>query len=410
MTPTNTSAQISLDTIKAARERIAPYIRKTPLMAFDYLSGQHGQDVLIKCEMLQRTGSFKIRGAANCILENLAQAKKTGVVAASAGNHAQGVAAICKYLGIRSTIVMPIITPAIKIHNTQRWGATVELVGNVYDDSYVHAKKLSESKGYVFIHPFRDPYVIAGQGTIGLELCEDPLFDGVEAVVIPIGGGGLATGCASALKALRPQIKIYGVTAKNAPVVWKAYHEGKIIPEEVKFTLAEGVATKNTDETMLRYLTEGVDDIFSLSEASIAHAIAVLAEQGKLVVEGAGALPVAAVLEKLVPEKRVALVLSGGNIDLPALSNVLQRGLVEQGRLVRLVITAADRPGTLHAITEVFADKRANILQVFHQRTTPHTGIGEAEIEVDLETRGPEHTHEIIDGLSERGFRVHRVS
>ena len=404
------SSSVSLEEIRAARARVAPYIRKTPLLPFDYLSRRGKHEVLLKCEVLQRTGSFKIRGAANCILENLAQAKKAGVIATSAGNHAQGVAALCHLLGIRSTIVMPTLTPAIKVQNTQGWGATVELVGNIYNESFDHAMHLAEKNGYLFVHPYRDPLVIAGQGTIGLELDEDPVFGAAEAVIVPVGGGGLVTGIASALRALRPGIKIYGVTAKNAPGTYQSFRSGKAGMAEAKFTLAEGVATKGTDDTMLAHLKFAVDEMLAMSEESIAHAIAVLAEHGKLVVEGAGALSVAALLEDQIPEKRVVAVLSGGNLDLPALSNVLHRGLVEQGRLVRLVVTIVDRPGALLKITQALAERGANVLQVFHRRTTLRAALDEAEVELDLDTRGEKHTLEIIEGLTERGFQVHRVA
>jgi len=395
-----------LEQIKSAQLKISPYIRKTPLLPFDYLSLTTGKEIQLKCETFQKTGSFKIRGAANCILENLPQAKRAGVIAASAGNHAQGVAAICKFLGIRSTIVMPESTPPIKVRNTQGWGAEVQLFGKVYDDAFDHAIKLASSKGHVFIHPFRDTFVMAGQGTIALELTDDKAFGSVEAVVISVGGGGLITGCATVLKALRPDIKIYGVAAKNAPSTWKSFHEGSVIEEQVSHTLAEGVAAKKTDPQMLGFLKDHLTDFLALGEESIAHAISVLAEHGKMIVEGAGALPVAAILEGLIPEKRVTLILSGGNIDIPALSHVLHRGLVEQGRLIRLVVTVPDRPGGLHSYSQVLADKVANILQVFHRRSTAHTAIGEADVELDLETRGRDHTDEIITALKEHAFKI----
>jgi threonine dehydratase len=399
---------VTLSDIKEARERIAPYIRRTPFIPFDYLSAQVGKDVWMKCESLQRTGSFKIRGASNCILKNLTQAKKSGVVTASAGNHAQGVATICKALGIKATIVMPTWTPPIKVENTKRSGAQVELVGHIYDESYEYAMKLATAKGFLFVHPYRDPDIIAGQGTIALELHEDPAFAEIEAVLIPVGGGGLASGSAIALKQLRPDLKIYGVAARNAPATWKSFHKGAIVEDLVQFTLAEGVAIKKTDPHMLSLLKEHLDDFFAISEESIAHSIALVAEHAKIITEGAGVLPVAALLEGLVPEKKVALYLCGGNLDIPALTHVLQRGLVEQGRVVRLVITVTDRPGGLNGITRVLAETGANILEVFHQRSNSHTKFGEAEVEVDVETRGESHTSEITQKLIEQGFRVHR--
>jgi threonine dehydratase len=401
---------IDLKEIQAAQKRISPYIRNTPLIRFDYLSRLLNKNILLKCESLQATGSFKIRGATNCILENLAQSKKSGVVAASAGNHAQGVAAICHQLGIQATIVMPEFTPAIKVQNTLNWGAKVELVGKVYDDSYEHAMKLSEKLGLLFVHPFKDTKVMAGQGTIGLELAESTLFDGTEAVLVCVGGGGIATGIGTALKALKPGIKVYGVTAASAPAAYKSYKTNTPTKETPKYTLAEGVAVKGPDAYMLEALKASIDDIFSISEVSIAHAVALLAEHGKLVAEGAGALGVAAICENLIPEKNITAIVSGGNIDLPALTMVLQRGLVEQGRLIRLLITVIDRPGGLNALTQVLAESGANVSQIYHQRATLHTAIGEAEVEADIETRGSKHTEEIIQLLNNRGFKVQRVS
>lgn len=398
---------IPLSEIEDARRRIAPYIRQTPLVRFDELAHRSQREVLLKCETLQRTGSFKPRGAANCILQNLAHAKKSGVITTSAGNHAQGVAMVSNLLGIKSTIVMPTHTPAIKVQNTQRWGAEVVLYGNVFDEAFEHASRLATEKGLLFIHAFKDPMVMAGQGTIGLELVEHPDFADVEAVVIPVGGGGLATGIASVLRVKRPDIKIYGVTPRNSPAFLKSFVGKTIVEEDVRYTLAEGTAFKRPDQMMMNYLYDSLDDVFSLTEESIATAISLLAEHAKLVVEGSGALSVSAVLENLVPEKKIAVILAGGNIDLPTLTSIVQRGLVEQGRLVRLVITISDRPGGLHAVTGILARERANILQVFHQRATVQMGIGEAEIDVDVETRGKDHTQAIIAALREGGFPVH---
>jgi threonine dehydratase len=398
----------TIDAIRKAEPLIQPYIRRTPLLYSDVLSRTCHKEVLVKCEIFQRTGSFKMRGASHCILQNLATAKTNGVVAASAGNHAQAVALMSSLTGIRSTIVMPAFTPPIKVAHTQRWGAEIQLVGAIYDEAYEHAQQLAKEKGYLFIHPFKDPDVMAGQGTIALEMAADPLFAGTEAVVIPIGGGGLAVGIATALKALHPQIKIYGVTPKNAPATYESFKAGKQMALDVKMTLAEGTANKRPDDVMLAELRQLLADVFVLTEESIAHGISLVAEESKMVLEGSGALGVAALLEDKIPEKKIALILSGGNIDLPAFSTVLHRGLVEQGRLTRITIKISDRPGGLHAVTQIFAEKRANILQVFHQRSSLKAALGETEIDVDMETKGPHHTMEILQALKERGFQVNR--
>lgn len=402
-------ALIPLKEIEEARTRIAPYVRKTPLIPMDSLS-KDGRKVLMKCELFQRTGSFKMRGATNCILQNLEQAKRNGVIAASAGNHAQGVAAICKELGVRATIVMPTTTPPVKVKNTQDWGAQVELHGLVYDDAFQRAQALAKERGHIFIHPFRDPMVIAGQGTVALEMMEEPSFQDIEAVAIAIGGGGLITGCASVLKALRPEIKIYGITAQNAPSAAASFKRKAVVEEPTQYTLADTIAVKRVDNTMLQYLLAGVDDVFSISEEAIAHAIALLAEKSKMVVEGAGAIGISAVLENKIPEKKVAVILCGGNIDLPSFGQVLNRGLVEQGRLVRLIITISDRPGGLNAVTQVFAEQGGNILQVYHQRASLDAGLGRAQIEVEIETRGSEHTQAILHALSQKGFHVRHAT
>lgn len=403
------SLPIPFSEIEAARTRIAPYIRKTPTLPLEVLSTA-GRKVVLKCELFQTTGSFKLRGATNCILSNLERAKSTGVVAASAGNHAQGVAAICHKLGIQATIVMPKLTQPIKVKNTEDWGATVVLHGSVYDESFEYATKMATENNLLFVHPFRDPLVIAGQGTIGLEMLEDPLFDDIEALVVAIGGGGLVAGVASAIKAKRPRVKIYGVTAQNAPCTYQSFKKKQIVTAEVHHTLADTIATKRTDETMLKHLLGCVDDVFSLSEEVIAHAIALLAEKSKLVLEGAGAIGVGAILQNCVPEKKVATILCGGNIDIPAFSHVIERGLAEQGRLINLTILIKDRPGSLHALTKVLAEQQSNILQVFHQRTSLETGIGEAEVKVQLETRGRKHTQDLVYALTHAGYRISKSS
>ena len=395
--------------VKKARDRIAPYIRPTPFIPFEHMSKRTGKDIWMKCETLQRTGSFKIRGAANFLLENLGPAKKSGVIAASAGNHAQGVAAMCSQLGISATIIMPEFTPTIKVQNTTHWGAHVELKGETFHDSYQRAQKLAQEKGYLFIHPYNDPLIQAGQGTIALEMVEEESFKGLEAVVIAVGGGGLLCGCATVFKRLAPHIKIYGVSAENAPATWRSVQTGEIQEIPPKHTIAEGVATKKTEKEMLKLLKDNLTDFFSISEDSIAYAISTLAEHSKLMVEGAGALPIAALINERIPENKVAVILSGGNIDLSMFSNALQRGLVEQGRLVRLLIWIPDRPGGLNSVTEILAQFRANILQVLHQRMTLHTAFGNTEIEIDMETRGKEHTEEIINALQKSGIRVKRL-
>ena len=401
--------KISLADVEEARSRIAPYVRRTPYFPCDYLNrlgGNAPTETWLKVESLQTTGSFKIRGAANCILKNLERAKKTGVVTASAGNHAQGVACMAQKLGVRATIVMPVGTPTIKVSNTKRYGAEVVLFGRFYDESYEHAQEIEKRDGSLFVHPFFDPLVAAGQGTAALEMLEEPNFADIDSVVIPIGGGGLALGCATVLRAKRPDLKLYGVTPKNAEAFWRSYHEGRTVEAEVNFTLAEGTATKYPKPAMVESLHGLLDDVFSISEESIAHAIALLAEHGKLVVEGSGALPVAACVEGLLAKRKTALLVCGGNLDIHSLSQVLQRGLAEQGRLLRYRIRVPDRPGGLLALTQALAELQGNILQVFHHRGYIDVPVGETQVEVELEARGAEHAAKIEAGLRSKGFFV----
>lgn len=400
----------TIEDLKEARKRIQDYVIRTPCLPSNHLGKLTNKRVYLKAEMLQLTGSFKTRGAANCILANMDTAKKRGVVAASAGNHAQGVASVCQKLGISATIVMPKPTPTIKVQNTKRYGAAVELVGDVYEEAYDHACTLADEKGLLFVHPYQDPLTIAGQGTVGLEISEEPWFDQLEAVVCSVGGGGLISGVAIALKTLNPKIKIYGVAAKNAPANWKSFHEKKPCDTPVSFTIAEGVATKRADKKMLPILSHYLDDFFVVEEGRIASSIALLAEYEKLVTEGAGALPVAPLLDGQIKEKMVCLILSGGNIDPPTLSRVLQRGLVEQGRLVRLDITVNDRPGGLAAITKLLADHGTNVVSIHHQRESLVTPFGLAKIEFTIETKEESHTQQVIDSLKQAHYEVERLS
>lgn len=400
------NSSISYKNIEAARVKIAPYIDKTPFILFDYLKRTLGKEVFLKCENLQKTGSFKIRGATHCVLSNLEQAKKQGVIAASAGNHAQGVAAISQKLGVSATIVMPEFTPPIKVQNTKNWGAHVELVGAIYDEAYQRARQLAEKNKFVFVHPFLDPFVIKGQGTLALELLEEPQFKEVEAVVVSVGGGGLSAGVAAVLREKRPELKIYGVVTENAKAMYLSFKENRAQDSPISPTIAEGVATKKAEPEMVALLRKYLDDIFAIPEEAIVEAVALLGEQAKLVVEGSGALPLAAVLRNIIPQKKVAVILSGGNIDIPVLKHVFEKAMVKQSRLVSLRIPISDKPGGLLLVTKILAEQGANILQVFHQRTGIKNSFGEAAIEVDIETKGKDHTDVILKAFLVKNVQV----
>ncbi|MEZ4751562.1 MAG: pyridoxal-phosphate dependent enzyme [Bdellovibrionota bacterium] len=400
---------IAIERVLEAQKRIEPYVHATPLLRMDSLIPSQANKILIKAETFQKTGSFKLRGAANFLLQHLEEAKSKGVVTASAGNHGQAVAAMSTRLGVAATIVMPTSTPALKTENAKRLGGKVELVGQTFEEAVQHARSLSEQGKRLYVHGYADPDVIAGQGTLALEMIAKDRFKDIEAVVVPVGGGGLAAGVCTVLKARRPDIKIYGVAAKNVPTCWELYHGKTPEAPSRRYTLAEGVAIKSTNTEIVDFLKKHLTDFFLIEEDSIAHSIALLAERAKIVAEGAAALSVAVLLEEKIKEKNVALLLSGGNVDLSTLSRVLQRGLVEQGRLSRLHITGTDRPGLLHTITEVLFRTQANIIQVSHTRGTLNIGVGEAKIEVDIETRAPDHTQEVIEELKKTSLRVERV-
>lgn len=395
---------LDLKLIETAYQKIKPYIRKTPLVYNDYLSQKYQKEVWLKCENFQKTGSFKFRGATNFILAHLDKAKKHGVITASAGNHAQGVAAICQILNIPATIVMPTATPALKIQNTQNYGAKVELVGNIYDESYEHALNLAKKNSLLYVPAFKSEEVMAGQGTVALEVLDD--LKDFDAIVSSVGGSGLINGIGTVLKTKLPKTKVYACGSQNAPSLYKSFHSGEIEVVPIKHTIAEGAATKKPEVEMIEILRKVIDNFFSLSEVSISNAITILCEKAKMVAEGAGALPIAALTENCIPEKKIVLVISGGNIDIATLSSVLQRGLVDQGRILRLLIKVPDRPGSLNSITQIIAGLNANIIQVIHQRSTHRLTVGETEIQVDVETRGLEHSSEITNALTKDGFIV----
>lgn len=362
--------------------------------------------VYIKPENLQYTGSFKLRGAYYKISQLSEDEKARGVIACSAGNHAQGVALGATHSGIKSLICLPAGAPISKVEATKGYGAEVCLVPGVYDDAYQKALELKEAFGYTFVHPFDDPKVIAGQGTIGLEILED--MPDVEAVIVPIGGGGLISGVAFAIKSLRPDVKVYGVQAQGAASMVNSLHEGHILRLSSVSTIADGIAVKepgiNTFDMCSRY----VDDVVTVTEDEIAAAILNLIEQQKLVAEGAGAVSVAAAMFNKVPieGKKVVCLVSGGNIDVGILSRVITRGLTKSGRNCSFTIMLYDKPGQLSAVCNVIARLGGNIISVNHERTNAGTHITGCTIRVTLETRNAEHIASIYAGLREAGYDI----
>lgn len=400
---------ITLDDIRAAAQRLAGIARVTPMLPSERLSERLGCRVLLKCENLQVTGAFKIRGASNAILQLPAAERAHGVITASAGNHAQGVAAAARAVGIAATIVMPEPTPVIKVQRTTDLGGHVILHGQSFEEAAAEARRLAQETGASFVHPFDDDRVIAGQGAIGLEIVEQA--PAVDCVVVPVGGGGLISGVATAVKALRPETRIIGVQAAHAPAMQRSCALGKPSAVPVRGTIAEGIAVGEPCERTLAITSALVDEIVTVEEREIARAILELLEHHKLVAEGAGATPLPA-LEQRADELAgctVVLVISGGNLDVTTLAGVIDRGLVEAGRAVRLEVTLADRPGALAQLAAAISAVGANIVEVHHDRLSVDLELGQAQVALVLSTRGHEHVAQVLAGLGEKGYDARRI-
>lgn len=399
---------VTLREIQEAQARLGNHVYVTPCPSTDHFVSEAGVRALyMKLENLQRTGSFKERGALNRMLVLSDEERQRGVIAASAGNHAQGVAFHAGRLGVDALIVMPLRTPLIKVSSTRSFGARVVLHGDNFDEAYAEAKRLQAEQNRVFVHPFNDPYVIAGQGTIGLELFDQ--VPDLEVVLVPIGGGGLASGIACALKSLKPDIRIVGVQAEKICSMKASLEAGRVLEVPPGSTLADGVAVRRPGAETFELVRRYVDAIVTVDEAEIANAVLRLLEQDKTVVEGAGALPLAALLNGKVPEaqgRNVALVLSGGNIDVNLLSRIIERGLVKDGRLMRLTVMMPDRPGALAGFVGIIAEQGANVMEIHHNRAFLKGPLAEAQVKVTLETRGSEHIAELLSTLSARGWVV----
>lgn len=397
---------VRLEDVRQAAEAVRAHVQVTPLLRAGALGQMAGVELYLKAENLQRTGSFKARGAFYRIGRLTAEERRRGVVAASAGNHAQGVALAARELGVRATVVMPEGAPLIKVESTRGYGAEVVLHGQDFDQAYRHARALQEQRGAVFVHAFDDPAVIAGQGTVGLEIVEQ--LPGVDAVVVPVGGGGLISGIAIAVKSLLPHVRVIGVQPAAAPAVWRSWHEGRVVDTPSGRTLADGLAVKAAREGTLRLMRRWVDDVVLVDEDEIAAAIVHLLERAKLVAEGAGAAAVAALIygKVALAGRRVVAVISGGNIDVNVLVRVVDRGLVKGGRLLRLRTRMVDRPGSLRRLLDVVAAHGANVISVEHDRLTPGVPVGEAEVELLVETRDGRQARRLLADVRRAGFAV----
>jgi threonine dehydratase len=398
---------LSLSDVLDARERVAEVARHTPLEYSHTFSDMTGAEVHLKLENFQRTGSFKIRGAMNRITTLTDEEKEAGVVTASAGNHAQGVALAATRAGVDSTIVMPEHAPITKVKATERYGGRVVLSGADYNEAQDKAHEIEEEEGRLYVHAFDDDYVMAGQGTIGLEIVEDcPTLD---TVVVPIGGGGLISGIATAVKEQVPDARVIGVQAEGASSVADSLEKGEITPLDSVDTIADGIATRNVGTRPFEVIQERVDEVVTVSDEEIAVALTYLLERSKTLVEGAGAVALAALLfDKFDYEEGEVVVpaLCGGNIDMNVLTTVIMRGLVETGRYLKVQTVLKDRPGALEKLIEVIAGHQANIYAIRHDRTSRDIAMNAAEVELDLETRGEDHVEELLDGLREHGYEV----
>ncbi|CUJ61137.1 threonine ammonia-lyase [Achromobacter xylosoxidans] len=397
---------IDIASIQTARENLRGQVLKTPFTLSRTLSDIFGAEIWLKFENLQFTASFKERGALNRMLTLSEDERRAGVIAVSAGNHAQGVAYHAQRMGVPAVIVMPRFTPTVKVANTRRFGAEVVLAGDTFDDAKAHGYELAKQRGLIMIHPYDDEAVIAGQGTVALEMLEDqPQLD---TLVIAIGGGGLISGIATAAKALKPGIEIIGVQTERFPAMYAAV-KGVSMPQG-QYTIAEGIAVKSPGGLTQPIVSRLVDDIELVSEADIEHAIVVLLEIEKTVVEGAGAAGLAALLRaqeagsERFKGKRIGLVLTGGNIDPLMLGELIERGMVRAGRLARIRVDLRDLPGALAHATKLIADAQANITEVHHQRAFTSLPVRNVEVDFVLQTRGPEHIQEVIDILNAAGF------
>jgi threonine dehydratase len=398
---------VAFKDVELAREAIRRYVYETPCASSERLSAMTGCKLHLKLENLQMTASYKERGSLNKILHLTEKERKAGVIAASAGNHAQGVAYAAERNGIKATIVMPETTPLAKVRGTQEFNAEVILHGSSYDDAFARAMELQAERGYSFIHAFDDPLIIAGQGTVGLELLEQNPY--LDAVIVPVGGGGLIAGVAIAMKEINPKIRIIGVEAEQVPSMKASLEAGKIVEVERASTIADGIAVAKVGRHTFPIVQKYIDDIVTVNEEEIANAVMILLEREKTLAEGSGASGFAALYNHKISGlegKRVAVIVTGGNIDITILAKILERGLAKDGRLANLKIIVPDKPGSIADIAAIVARRRANILNISHDRVFTLASLRETEVEFLLETKGSDHVKEIVGDITAHGYNV----
>lgn len=397
---------MTIDSIREARDRLASVVQRNRLDHSSTFSAMTGGDVYLKCENLQKTGSFKVRGAYNKIAKLAENGGANSIVACSAGNHAQGCAFAASAMGMKATIVMPKTTPIAKINATEGYGAKAELYGDCYDDAYLRAREIEKTEGAAFIHPFDDEDVIAGQGTLGLEMLEE--VPDLDCIIVPAGGGGLLAGVAFAVKSIDPRVRVIGVQAEGAPAISLSFREKKHIATDSVYTIADGIAVKNPGNITMDMIDRYADDVMTVSDGDIASAIIHLIERTKLVVEPAGATPLALLLSgKLnVRGKKVACLLSGGNIDVSTIGKIIDRGLVSRGRKIEFSIQLQDKPGMLEKVSHILASENANVISITYDRMSADLELGETILHIGCEVGGKEHSERVAKALTDSGLKV----
>ena len=399
---------LTLEKFEEASEIVKKVTQDTKLVYSDYFSAQTGNKVYLKPENMQKTGAYKLRGAYYKISTLSPEERAKGLITASAGNHAQGVAYAAKAFGVKAVIVMPTTTPLIKVERTKSYGAEVVLYGNVYDEACEHAYKLAEENGYTFIHPFDDPAVATGQGTIAMEIIKElPL---VDYILVPIGGGGLATGVSTLVKLLNPNIKVIGVEPAGANCMQESVRRGEVTTLDSVNTIADGTAVKTPGEKIFPYIQKNVDEIITVSDDELVVAFLDMVENHKMIVENSGLLPVAALKHLQFKDKKVVSILSGGNMDVITMSSVVQLGLIARNRIFTVSVLLPDKPGELVRVASVIADKKGNVIKLDHNQFVSTNRSAAVELKITIEAFGTEHKNEIIEALEEEGYRPRQIT
>lgn len=397
----------SLKRIEEARENLRGIIRPTPMIYSEYFSRMSGNEVYIKPENYQKTGAFKIRGAYNRISKLTEEEKNRGVICSSAGNHAQGVAYAAQQLGVKATIVMPNVTPLIKIEATRDYGAEVILHGDVYDDAYAEARRIQKETGAVFIHPFDDWDVIYGQGTIGLEILDE--LDDADVVLVPVGGGGLISGIGLAIKARNPKVRVIGVEPEGAQTLGHSIRKKSIVQLDVVSTVAEGVAVRTPGKKTFEIVQDYVDEIITIKDSELLDSFTILIEKHKMIAETAGILPLAALKKLKVWGKKIVCVVSGGNIDVVNISEMINRSLISRGRLFCFTLELPDKPGELLNISKILAEQNANVVKIEHNQFKTLDRLMQVALELTVETNGHDHIASVIGEMEAQGYSLQRV-